>query len=360
MTDAQRTIIDRSRPHFSRSRHLILAVSEFCDRRCAYCYVPSNSRENRSAIPMAKLDEHFAALSESLNVGLVTLVGGEPSLLLDFEEIVLCIRRNGLDLIVQSNGSLRLDQLELLNDIGVRYVSVSLDSPVETTNDRLRFEGAAALANACIKKCTKLKIPVRISCVVTRSNVGHMPALVNYAKENGVELINVHCVDTLQNPFLRNEALSAREWHSAWQTWKLLAASSHVLLRAPVAFLSKTLSEDLANAGVACPARHSDTINLTPNEKLYRCPLLMAIDKPAWNHPSEIRGGEPLDIKTLIPVESQPGACPVLAIRKDKEVSPDFIHVCPIVKSTLNTTSGARNHAWDNVLGLTCGEGHQQ
>lgn len=86
-------------------------------------------------------------------------MGGEPSLLRDFEEIVRCIRTLGLDLIVQSNGSLRPDQLAVLKEVEVRYVSVSLDSPLAATNDRLRFDGAAALAHVCIRRCVENHLP---------------------------------------------------------------------------------------------------------------------------------------------------------------------------------------------------------
>jgi len=354
MTDVKRHILDRSRPHFSNSRHLILAVSELCNHRCVYCYVSSSHLENRSVIPVAKLIEHFIALRESLNVNLVTLVGGEPSLLHDFEEVVRCIRYTGLDLIVQSNGSLRPDQIAVLKEVEVRYVSVSLDSTLTATNDALRFSGATNLAQVCIRRCVESNLPVRISCVVTRSNLGHIPALVKYAEESGVDLINLHYVDTIQNPsLLRNVALSAEEWLSAWNTWKQLASDSTVLIRAPIVYLPNILAAQLANAGVACPARQSDTINMTPDERLFRCPLLMAIDKPSWYHSSDIKCSEPLDDMVLMPVSSRSGSCPVLARRQDEIDSADYVRVCPMVKSTLNTSNGTRNPLWDQVIGLT-------
>ncbi len=342
--------VDPSRPHFSMGKHLFLTPSEHCNCSCQYCYLSHQARTAHCTLPMHDI---IPALDrfKSHGVTLVTLVGGEPALFAEFHELVSAIRELGFELIVQTNGSLHPEQLDHLRAVGIRLLSVSVDSPIESVNDRLRFKGAFARADECIRRAGMLGLPLRISTVVSRANAASIESLMAYAAARAVTVVNLHRMDIAQDPtHLAPLNPSPREWLALVLAWRKLAAKSRVYLRAPVAFVPPVAAAALEKAGVGLPASSADTYNLTPDGNVYRCPLLKAVGVRAWAiRDSNALSKSPEDLSYISLANNlPPGACPVVAKYEHDSL---LVPICPLVKTTLNALPGStHNPMWDDII----------
>jgi MoaA/NifB/PqqE/SkfB family radical SAM enzyme len=342
--------MDTSRPHFSKEKHVFLSVSDECDKNCKYCYLPITRRVRRTRLSNSLLFEALKMFRAG-GVSLLTLSGGEPSCLADFFKITEEIVKLGMELIVQTNGALSDEQLIHLHDIGVRFVSISMDSPNEDINDKYRFLGSFKQANHCISSATSLGIPVRISTVVGTHNLQDIPNLIAYADDLGVCVLNLHRFEnSSRSRELAHLETTPSEWLCSWLCWIRLASRARVFVRAPICFVTKEVASKLHSRNVSCPPQLFDTFNLSPDGNVYRCPLLVVTGDLAWNIKSDnIFNKPPKDLHLIEKKYCQKGACPILFDElNNSEYS--LVPICPIVKTTLNPVGGAVNAGWDAIV----------
>jgi len=142
---------------------VILCVTNRCNLNCWYCYGEHPQRNNRTDFTTKELLEIIRTL-RNLGTQVLQLQGGEPLLRDDLQIIINEARKCGMVCDMVTSGILipqRLGTVRLLDKI-----CISLDGPPDT-NDRNRGKGSYGRIVEGIKAACNLRLPVRISAVLT-------------------------------------------------------------------------------------------------------------------------------------------------------------------------------------------------
>jgi hypothetical protein len=114
-----------------------------CNARCYHCYQPTIKVENspqRHKTGQVSKEVFLVLVKKTLPLGLkrVKITGGEPLLRSDLEDIIKGIRKNGVDVAIETNGFLIDEKIaDMLAEHSVD-VSISLDGGSAAVHDALR------------------------------------------------------------------------------------------------------------------------------------------------------------------------------------------------------------------------------
>lgn len=180
--------------------NLRISVTDRCNLRCAYCM----PEEEYRWLPKERLlrFEEIAALVRvfaSLGVRKVRLTGGEPLLRHELHELVrqLAAIEALDDLALTTNGLLLAEQADALSAAGLKRITVSLDTLRADTFEALTRRSGLERVLAGIDAATR-RWPgrVKLDTVVMRgTNDGEVLALLDFARERGVELRLIEYMD---------------------------------------------------------------------------------------------------------------------------------------------------------------------
>ncbi len=177
-----------------------LELTYNCNLSCPYCYIGSNRNKNELS-----LNEWKNVISQIPRYGFITLVGGEPYIRSDFQEISdFASKRVFGKVNIVSNGTfLNEKNIDNLIKSKIMLLSVSLDGWGET-HDRNR--GQAGIFDKIIsnlellnQKRKKSKPMVDIKTIVLNNNLEDIFKLYKYCSDMGFEFFSIS--------FLRNNDL---------------------------------------------------------------------------------------------------------------------------------------------------------
>jgi Fe-coproporphyrin III synthase len=165
-----------------------------CNLACSHCYIEAQPGAGRG-------DELSTAEAQALiddlarmRVPLILFSGGEPLMREDFWELAEHAKVRGIKTALSTNGTLITpDVARRLQDRDVEYVGISLDGACEGTHDALRaMPGSFRRAIAGIKNCAAIGLACGIRVTATRENHHEMAALIDLAKDLGVQRFCVY------------------------------------------------------------------------------------------------------------------------------------------------------------------------
>ncbi|MGV8110554.1 radical SAM protein [Methanospirillum sp.] len=175
-----------------RLRAFYLYLSSSCNLRCRHCWI-TPEYENGVPLPGKVIDPKalLDAVHEGKTLGLcgAKLTGGEPMLHPQFKEIVDMLTAEGLSLNMETNGTLMTPEMAryLKDHSNIRFISVSIDSPIASEHDAFRgvkgaydavLRGLDALVVAGYKNC-------QVIMAVHKGNRHQMKDLVALAYSHG-------------------------------------------------------------------------------------------------------------------------------------------------------------------------------
>lgn len=139
-----------------------LGVTQKCNRSCSYCqdFYSGQSRPPPTTSQLLDLIDGCARLGTRR----ITLLGGEPLLRRDIDEIVSRIKHHGISCSLTTNGHFLEQHLKTLKKLD--QLSVSIDGD-KTTHDAYRGNGSWEDAMKAIVLARGNKIPVHLLVTVT-------------------------------------------------------------------------------------------------------------------------------------------------------------------------------------------------
>jgi GTP 3',8-cyclase len=151
---------------------LRVSVTDRCNFRCQYC-MPPEGLTWLAPEHVLTCDELLRVCGIFVRCGVdaIKLTGGEPLLRRDLPEIVRGLRalEPGLDLSLTTNGFLLERQAERLAGAGLDRVTVSCDSLLEHTFERLTLRSALTRVHAGIDAAARHGLtPIKLNAVVIR------------------------------------------------------------------------------------------------------------------------------------------------------------------------------------------------
>jgi SynChlorMet cassette radical SAM/SPASM protein ScmF len=169
---------------------LYLYISGSCNLACHHCWIDPEYQNNADEGQNVKLSFVKKAVRESKPLGLQTvkLTGGEPMVHPRFQEILKLLAREGMNIVIETNGTLIDKSLAsfIKNTGKISFISISLDGAEAAIHDSLRgVEGSHQKALTGIKNLVDVGFHPQIICTLHKENVTQINPLLELAKKLG-------------------------------------------------------------------------------------------------------------------------------------------------------------------------------
>jgi len=170
-----------------------IGVCDDCNLSCEFCSARSMRQDSARPLTLAELKSVIAE-AQALGVSTVNLVGGEPLLRNDLEELVASVDPDRSQVILFTNGTGLASRARSLRKAGLVSVIVAVDAADPTEHDRRKGEaGAFAKAVEGIAAARKEKLLVGLSTVARPGDLenGDLVRVFELGKKLGVNQILV-------------------------------------------------------------------------------------------------------------------------------------------------------------------------
>lgn len=176
-------------------RLLAINLTRRCNLSCAHCYLDADTASRPSGDELTT-DEVCRLLSDTAELDsgtMVVLTGGEPLLRRDLEDIIAYGARQGLAMVVGSNGMMLTERrVASLREAGLLGIGISVDSLDAEKHDRFRGKsGSWAKTMAGIEQCRRQDLSFQLHFSVTDDNADEIAAVTEFASEIGARVLNV-------------------------------------------------------------------------------------------------------------------------------------------------------------------------
>ena len=168
---------------------VVWTTSRRCNLHCLHCYTASEDVNYPGELTT---DQGYALLDDLAAFGVPALLmsGGEPLYRPDFELLARRAASLGLRVTLSTNGTL-IDaaKAQLLKEIGVTYVGISLDGPREVHDMFRQKEGAYDGAIRGVRQCRAAGLKVGLRLTLTQHTYKGMQELFDTIDREGVERV---------------------------------------------------------------------------------------------------------------------------------------------------------------------------
>lgn len=165
----------------------ILELTPLCNMNCDMCFVRLSPEEMEQKGRLRSAEEWIALGKDMQAAGtmFVLLTGGEPLLHPEFKEIYVALKRMGMILTINTNGTLIDEQwADFFTMYPPRRINITLYGKDEYTYKELcHYQGGYEKTLNAIKLLQKRNISVKINGSITPSNVNDLDALVSIVKK---------------------------------------------------------------------------------------------------------------------------------------------------------------------------------
>ena len=171
---------------------LLAELTHRCPLACPYCSNPLALEDRAEELDTETWASVFQQAAE-MGVLQVHLSGGEPASRRDLVELTRAANGAGLytNLITSAIG-LNPGRLAQLKAAGLDHVQISIQDTDPAVSDHIAgYEGAHARKIALAGAVTDLGMALTINAVIHRTNIAHLPALVDLAASLGAGRIEV-------------------------------------------------------------------------------------------------------------------------------------------------------------------------
>ena len=203
---------------FSRDKRPVVVwnMTRRCNLKCIHCYAHAQDISGEDDITT---QEGKALIDDLAQFGVPVLLfsGGEPLVRRDLPELASYAVQKGMRAVISTNGTLITPQTaQILKDIGLSYVGISIDG-MEPTNDRFRgVPGAFKNALQGIENCKKAGIKVGLRFTINKTNVADIPKIFELLEERDIPRVCFyHLVYSGRGSKLVQEDLSHAETRKA-------------------------------------------------------------------------------------------------------------------------------------------------
>lgn len=178
---------------FTKAR---IAISRLCQMNCIYCpdgpliFMENYDGQEKYCLSSEELLGIIGVMVKS-GVNNIHFTGGEPLIRKDAAEIISKTISMGAAVELNTNGLLITEKkMKELKEAGLNFLKISLDTPYD--QEFLNFTGVDKLQRVLSGVKTAIKfMPVRLNCVVMKSNFNSIIPLLEMVEEIGVRQIHL-------------------------------------------------------------------------------------------------------------------------------------------------------------------------
>jgi len=170
---------------YNRSSYVVWELTLKCNLACKHC----GSRAGRARPDELTTEEAKDVIAQlaDLGFGEITISGGEPLLRDDWPELVQAINDHGMLCTVVSAGfDIPLEKAQLMKEVGVAAISISVDG-LEQTHQQLRVRrGSWQACFDSMRNFREAGLPFGCNTQLNRLTAPELPRLYEHLKEAGV------------------------------------------------------------------------------------------------------------------------------------------------------------------------------
>ena len=183
-----------------------LELLPLCNMNCDMCYIRMDRQEMEKRGRLHTAEEWISLCEEMKEEGVLFLLltGGEPLLFPDFQKLYLSLKKMGMVLTINTNGTL-IDEkwADFFEKYPPRRINITLYGTNETTYESLCHYPGFEKTIRGIRLLRERKIDVKLNGSATKDNKNELETLYEIAKELEVP---IH-VDTYMIPGLKDRDL---------------------------------------------------------------------------------------------------------------------------------------------------------
>lgn len=156
-----------------RNEGVVFVLTYMCNFACPYCYENALSYQEKKVMTKEMVDKIFEIHQERIKN--ISFFGGEP-FLPETKEIIRYIISKSSDSLFSAttNGYYLSEFIEILTEIKVANITITLDGPKELHN-KTRYlkngEGSFDKIEEGIRRCLEKSIPVKIRMNISKANM---------------------------------------------------------------------------------------------------------------------------------------------------------------------------------------------
>jgi SynChlorMet cassette radical SAM/SPASM protein ScmF len=181
---------------------LYMYIAGSCNLACRHCWISPTYEPDNSQGQFLKLEYIKKAVAEAKPLGLqsVKLTGGEPMLHPQIRELIEWLDSQGIDIIIESNGTLINNNLAkfLKSKPNMHFISVSIDGATAATHEALRgVPNSFTKAISGIKSLVKAGFKPQLICTLHRGNMHDIEAVTALAEKLGCGSVKFNMIQTM-------------------------------------------------------------------------------------------------------------------------------------------------------------------
>lgn len=184
-----------------------LELLPLCNMNCDMCYVRLNPSEMKAKGRLRTVAEWLALAKEMEQAGVLFLLltGGEPLLYPDFKKLYLELRKMGMILTINTNGTLIDEEwAKFFGKYKPRRINITLYGANEETYSSLcHYPGGFEKTIQGIRFLREHGVDVKVSCSITKANYNAIEKIFAIGKELDIP---VH-IDPYMMPAVREREL---------------------------------------------------------------------------------------------------------------------------------------------------------
>lgn len=193
-------------------------LTQGCNLRCRHCWLAPKYQDDGRSYPMLDVELFRSIITQAKFLGLnsVKLTGGEPFLHPKIIDLIRIIRREEIELYIETNGVLFTP--EIIGEIATLekpFLAVSLDGAEVVTHEWIRgVKGCFKDAVDCIKSSVSAGINTQVILTIMRRNMNQMEALIELSESLGVNSVKFNILQPTargKKMYGGGEALSIEE-----------------------------------------------------------------------------------------------------------------------------------------------------
>jgi radical SAM protein with 4Fe4S-binding SPASM domain len=270
-----------------------LNVTNRCNLKCVFCSYSSGPRGEHELT----LDEILQFVTEARDLGLrdLHLTGGEPTLRADLPRIIEWAVSNGVNVRVITNGTrLSKRRLAAYHAAGLRKIMISLDGLAFHHENLRGVKGIYPRVMMGVEAAVQAGLQVRVSCVVTATNLGDAIPLYEECAARGVEIVSFFMFSPIgRGRHYRHLVVGPSDWLSFRQRLKEHLAARDSSQPAPVVvfergYMPRNQGLDVLKMhgrGAGCGSIGTKTTYflVTSQGDVFPCVFLLDSGKPIGN-----------------------------------------------------------------------------
>lgn len=271
-----------------RPLNVMIAVTNACNARCAYCAIPAREQPELSTDALLRLIDEVA----DAGAARVGLWGGEPLVRRDIGAIVDRCAERGLWTTMVTNGYLYPRKAEEIRRIDHLLISYDGDA---AAHERNREPGAHAKVTAAIQAAARRGQPFWTLTVLTRHNLDQIEHVLDLAERHGAQAMFqvLHHGDELADGKGDAMAPDDARYRDALDRLDAARRAGRPVAMSPVALRALRSWPDFAvpvmdrpHAGLKCVAGRL-SCNIDADGRVYACSLRVGLD----DAPSAVQEG---------------------------------------------------------------------